>query len=176
MAAGWNPRERKFAMETLLKLALMVVGTVSAAQPGLAQTPKVGTFDRASIVVAFYGSPLWAAELKAKQAEMQQARQANDQKKIDELQRWGRDGQELAHKQLAGEAGIDNILEMMKPMLAAVAAQAHVVSIAPEVPGADKTAATVDVTGLLLDRLQASAKTRQIIEELRKSQKEGSPR
>jgi len=163
-------------MKTLLKLALIVVGIVSAAQPALAQTAKVGTFDRASIVVAFYGSPLWAAELKAKEAEIEQARQANDQKKIDELKRWGRDAQELAHKQLSVEAGIDNILEMMKPMLTAVAAQAHVMTVVPEIPGAKDAAATVDVTGLLLDQLQASAKTRQIIEELRKSQKEGGSR
>jgi hypothetical protein len=39
----------------------------------------------------------------------------------------------------------------------------------PEVPGADKTAATVDVTDLLLDQLQADAQTRQIVDELRKT-------
>ena len=112
---------------------------------------------------------MWAAKLNAALAERDKARAAGDQKRVDELSKWGQDQQELAHKQLAGEAPIDNILEMMKPMLATVAAQARVATIVPEVPGTDKTAATVDVTELLLDQLQADAKTRQIVDELRKT-------
>ena len=154
-------------MKRILRMGL--VAAVVAAQCGVAQTVKVGTFDRPSIVVAFYRSPMWSTVLNEKKTEMQQAKAARDQKKIDELNKWGGDAQELAHKQLAGEAPIDNILEMMKPMFAAVAAQAHVASIVPEVSGADKTAATVDVTDLLLDQLQADAKTRQIVDELRKT-------
>jgi hypothetical protein len=154
-------------MKRILRMGL--VAAVVAAQCGVAQTAKVGTFDRPSIVVAFYRSPMWAAKLKDAMAERDKAKAAGDQKKIDELSKWGQDQQELAHKQLAGEAPIDNILETMKPMLAAVAAQAHVASIVPEVPGADKTAATVDVTDLLLDQLRADAQTRQIVEQLRKT-------
>ena len=155
-------------MKRILRMGLVAV-LVVAVQGGLAQTAKVGTFDRPSIVVAFYRSPMWAAKLNAALAERDKARAAGDQKRVDELSKWGQDQQELAHKQLAGEAPIDNILEMMKPMFAAVAAQAHVASIVPEVSGADKTAATVDVTDLLLDQLQADAKTRQIVDELRKT-------
>jgi hypothetical protein len=154
-------------MKRILWMGL--VAAVVAAQCGMAQTGKVGTFDRPSIVVAFYRSPQWLAVVQEKKTEMQQAKAANDQKKVDELNKWGGDSQELAHRQLAGEAPIDNILEMMKPMLATVEAQAHVASIVAEVPGADKTAATVDVTDLLLDQLQADAQTRQIVDQLRKT-------
>jgi hypothetical protein len=72
---------------------------------------------------------------------------------------------------LAGDATIDNIMETMKPMFAAVEAQAHVAMIVPEGSRIDNTAATVDVTGLLLDQLQASAKTRQNAEQLRSFKK-----
>jgi hypothetical protein len=160
--AGWEA-----GMKRILWMGL--VAAVVAAQCGMAQTGKVGTFDKPSIVVAFYRSPQWLVVVQEKKTEMQQAKAANDQKKVDELNKWGGDSQELAHRQLAGEAPIDNILEMMKPMLATVEAQAKVASIVPEVPGADKTAAMVDVTDLLLDQLQADAQTRQIVDELRKT-------
>ena len=154
-------------MKRILRMGL--VAAVVAAQCGVAQTAKVGTFDRPSIVVAFYRSPMWSAKLKDALAERDKAKAAGDQKRVDELNKWGQDQQDLAHKQLAGEAPVDNILEMMKPMLATVEAQAKVASIVPEVPGADKTAATVDVTDLLLDQLQADAQTRQMVEQLRKT-------
>jgi len=154
-------------MKLILRMGL--VAAVVAAQCGVAQTTKVGTFDRPSIVLAFYRSPMWSAVVQEKKTEMQQAKAANDQKKVDELNKWGGDSQELAHRQLAGEAPIDNILEMMRPMLATVEARAKVTNVVPEVPGADKTAATVDVTDLLLDQLQADAQTRQMVEQLRKT-------
>ncbi len=154
-------------MKLILRMGL--VAAVVAAQCGVAQTTKVGTFDRPSIVLAFYRSPMWSAVVQEKKTEMQQAKAANDQKKVDELNKWGGDSQGLAHRQLAGEAPIDNILEMMRPMLATVEARAKVTNVVPEVPGADKTAATVDVTDLLLDQLQADAQTRQMVEQLRKT-------
>ena len=154
-------------MKLILRMGL--VAAVVAAQCGVAQTTKVGTFDRPSIVLAFYRSPMWSAVVQEKKTEMQQAKAANDQKKVDELNKWGGDSQGLAHRLLAGEAPIDNILEMMRPMLATVEARAKVTNVVPEVPGADKTAATVDVTDLLLDQLQADAQTRQMVEQLRKT-------
>jgi len=161
-------------MKALLKLTLVALAVVVAARASAAQAVKVGTFDKASIVVAFYGSSLWSAELKAKQEELQHAKQSNDKKRIDALNRWGADSQELAHKQLAGEAPIDNILAMLKPLLPAVAARAHVAAIVPKVEWNGNSVEVVDVTGLLLDQLQATPRTRKIVEDLRKSQKPGA--
>jgi len=158
-------------MKTYFSLALAVLLAAIASPPLIAQSVKVGTFDKESIVVAFYNSPLWAAKLKEKEAEMEQAKQANDQKKIAELNQWGGDSQELAHKQLAGKAPITNILEMLQPMLPVVAAQANVVRIVPDSADAGNSVETVDVTGLLLDQLKASTRTRQIVKELRDSHK-----
>jgi hypothetical protein len=153
-----------FAPSLLLVLTLAVSASLVSAQSG-----KVGTFDSQSILIAFYGSPLWAAELKAKSLELEQARRANDRKKIDELQRWGFDSQELAHKQFAGEAPLTNIMEILKPVLASVAARAHVATVRPRLESDKSSVQTVDVTALLLDELEASPRTRQIIQELQKS-------
>jgi hypothetical protein len=135
-------------MKAFFRLTLIALASFVAARAGVAQTVKVGTFDKASIVVAFYGSPLWAAKLKEKHAEM-----------------------ELANKQLAGEAPITKILEMLQPVFPAVAAQSKVVLIVPELAYAGSSVEKVDVTDLLLDQLKASSRTRQIVKELRDSHK-----
>jgi hypothetical protein len=109
---------------------------------------------------------MWSAESKATETEMQQAKAAGNQKKAAELRKRGHAEQNLAHKQLAG-GSIDNILGAMKPMLAAVAAQAQVATIVPHGSRATRNVTTVDVTDLLLGQLQADADTRQTAEFLR---------
>jgi len=163
---GWEVR-----MKRMMRLGLAVV-LVVAVQGGVAQTAKIGTFDRTSIVVAFYGSPMWSEKLKAVQAEQDKAKAAGDRKKVAELNKWGKDQQTLAHKQMAGSTNIDNIMETMKPMFTAVEAQAQVTTIVPEGARIDKSAAKADVTDLLMDQLQANARTRQSALELRNFKKE----
>jgi hypothetical protein len=160
-------------MKAILRMGLVAAALVVVALGyGVAQTAKVGTFDRTSIVVAFYGSPMWSAELKAAQTEQDKAKAAGDQKKVAELNKWGQDQQKLAHKQMMDNTSIDNILETMKPMFAAVETQAQVTAIVPEGAKIDKSATKVDVTDLLMDQLHASARTRQSAEQLRNFKKE----
>jgi hypothetical protein len=157
------------AGRTLLGPALIVLAALVCAVAGRAQTAKVGTFDKASVVVAFYNSPYWSAKINAALAEREKAQAVGDEKKVAELSKWGQDQQELAHRQLAGEAPIDNIMEMLRPALPGIAAKAHVAMIVSEVPWADSSVTIVDVTDLLLDELQASAKTRRTVEQMRQS-------
>lgn len=154
-------------MKTYSRLLLAIMVALVTARPLTAQTTKIGTFDKASVTVAFYRSPLWSTTMRGKMAEMQRAKQAHDQNKVAELEQWGSSSQELAHKQLAGEAPITNILEAMQTMFPGVAARAHVTIIAPDLAYSDSTVEIVDVTSLLLDELKADQKTRQVIEELR---------
>jgi hypothetical protein len=120
------------------------------------------------VVVAFYRSPLWADATKAKVAELDAARKANDAGKVQDLETWGSTHQELAHRQLSGDAPITNILEALSPGLPEIARRAGVKLIAPDLPFADATIETVDVTDLLLDYLKADANTRSIVRDLRK--------
>ena len=128
-----------------------------------AQTVRVGTFHKASIVVAFYRSPLWAETLKAEMAEMA----ANDTKKVQELDAWGNAQQETAHQQLAGEAPITNILEALAPAWPEIAKKARVSMIVADLPYADSSVQSIDVTEMLLDWLKADERTRTIVRGLK---------
>lgn len=145
-------------LATLVIALLMVSGTI-------AQTNRVGTFDRQSIVIAYYRSPQWAATLREKQAELDAAKRANDQQKVHDLEAWGGEEQELASDQLAGTATIDSIIDALQPALVAIEKSAGVANIVP-CPCSELKGPTVDVTPQLLDWLKADAKTRKIIEEL----------
>ena len=151
-----------------MRLFSILAAIALAAGLAGAQTIRVGTFQKASVVVAFYRSSLWAETMKAKLAEMDAAKKANDDAKVTELQSWGSGHQDLAHRQLAGEAPIDNILEALSPGLPEIARQAGVNLIAPDLAFADRTVQTVDVTGLLLDYLKADERTRAIVHDLPK--------
>jgi hypothetical protein len=147
---------------------LAAAGLVAAigCAPAPAQAIRVGTFHKPSVVVAFYSSPMWSETIKAKQAELRQAKAANDTKKAQDLDDWGNAQQELAHRQVTGEAPITNVIEALTPMLPGIAKTARVSLIVPDLPYAGPDVQTVDVTDLLLDALQANEKVRKIAREL----------
>ena len=147
----------------LLDLAVIALIPALAVAQAPAQTVRVGTFHKASLVVAFYRSPLWAETLKAKMAEMA----ANDTKKVQELDAWGNAQQETAHQQLAGEAPITNILEALAPAWPEIAKKARVSMIVADLPYADSSVQSIDVTELLLDWLKADERTRTIVRGLK---------
>ena len=103
---------------------------------------------------------------KAKRAELEAAKTANDTQKAQDLQAWGGAQQELAHRQLEGEAPIANILEALAPQLPDLARKAGVALIAPDLPYTDRSVQTVDMTDILLDCLQADQRTRTIVRNL----------
>jgi|SRR5271157_3477635 len=152
----------------LLNLAAAALIAVLAVAQAPAQTVRVGTFHKQSIVVAFYRSPLWAATLANKKMEMARAKALNDTKKVQELDAWGSAQQEMAHQQLAGEAPITNILEALAPAcLPEIAKKARVAMIVADLPYADSSVEKVDVTEMLLDWLQADERTRTIVRGLK---------
>ena len=134
-----------------------------------AQTVRVGTFDKPSVAVAYYRSPLWAEVLKSQMAAMQSAKRANDTQKIKELEEWGGKRQELAHQQLTGEAPITNILEALAPAFPEIAKRAQVAMVVADWPSSDGSVQTVDVTDFVLDWLKADEATRKIVRDLRKN-------
>ena len=143
---------------------LGLIACLLAAQP-----VRVGTFHKASVAVAYYRSPLWAETLKSQMAAMQAAKRANDTQKVKELEEWGGKRQEIAHRQLTGEAPITNILEALTPAFPEIARQARVAIVVADLPYADASVQTVDVTDSILDWLKADEATRKIVQELRKS-------
>lgn len=138
-----------------------------AAASAIAQTSRIGTFDQQAIVVAFYRSPLWAETLKEKQRAFDNAQKANDSAKMKELNAWGGESQELAEKQLAGEAPITNIIEALQPAFQEIEKTDNLSAVVPA-PAVDSRVQAIDVTDKLLDWLKASQSTRRVIQGLHK--------
>lgn len=150
-------------MKTFCSLFLAVL----AVLPASAQAVRVGTFHKASIVVAYTRSQLKAETvMKPKLAEMQSAKEANDTKKIQELNAWGSAQQEYTHEQLAGERPLTNILEALAPAFPEIARKAGVALIAVDLPFTSPGVETVDVTDHILDWLKSDEATRRIVREL----------
>lgn len=152
-------------MKRLLIALVMTALTVTATHC-IAQ--QVGTFNRQAIVVAYYRSALWTADLQKHEAELSQAKKAKDKAKVKELTAWGEKSQDLAHEQLIGKAPIDNILSALQPGFESIQKVTKVEKIEPA-PAATASAGTLDVTSRLLDWLQADATTRRLIATLPQS-------
>jgi hypothetical protein len=141
----------------LVMTALTVSGTHCIAQ-------QIGTFNRQAIVVAYYRSALWTAEIQTHEGDLAQARKAKDKAKVRELSAWGEQSQELAHEQLIGKAPIDNILMALQPGFAEIQKTTSVTRVEPA--SAANEAGTLDVTSRLLDWLKTDATTRRLIQTL----------
>ena len=132
------------------------------------QTDRIGTFDRKSIVIAFYRSPMYAVTLREHIAVRDSAKRIGDSARVRELEAWGARQQETAHEQLAGDAPIANILDALRPAFDSITKAARLRTIVAA-PFKDARADVVDITPALLDWLQADAKTRDIISHLPRS-------
>jgi len=127
--------------------------------------PVIGTFDRSSIVLAFYRSPLWEAILDDRRFELSAVKAANDTVRAKELEKYGGESQDRAMQQLAGKAPIDNILAVLRPEFKDLAARLKLAGVV-ESAAADSKAASVDVTPLLMDWLRATSETRKMAADL----------
>jgi hypothetical protein len=136
----------------------------SSAPVAAQSIPVVGTFDRTSIVIAFYRSPLWAAILADRRFELNAVKAANDTARAQELEKYGAESQDRAMQQPVGKAPIDNILAVLQPEFRELSSRMKLSAIV-DASAADPKAAAVDVTPLLMDWLKASSETRKMAEE-----------
>jgi hypothetical protein len=125
----------------------------------------VGTFDRSSIVLAYYRSPLWEAILADRRFELKTVKAANDTARATELEKYGGESQDLAMRQLAGKAPIDNIVAVLQPEIKELTARLKLSGVVDS-STADPKAPSVEVTPLLLDWLKATAETRKMAAEM----------
>jgi len=98
---------------------------------------------------------------------MKVAKAANDTAKIEQLDTWGGTQQEMAHKQLMGEAPLTNILDVLTPAFPSIADKAQVSVVASDLLFAGPSVEKVDVTDCFLDWLKADDTTRKMIREMR---------
>lgn len=122
-----------------------VIG-IGAAKGTKVAAIRVGTFDRQQILMAFYQSTAFDKKMKGWQAEAKKAEAAGDEAKVKEIEDKGKALQELAHKQLAGEAPITEILDHLKKDMPKVAKLAGVQMIVEKPIFSDGTVELVDIT------------------------------
>jgi len=127
--------------------------------------PVVGTFDRSSIVLAYYRSPLWEAILADRRFELNTVKAANDSARAKELEKYGAESQDLAMQQLLGKAPIDNILAVLQPEFKDLINRLKLSGVV-DPSTVDPQASSVDVTPLLLDWLKATSETRKMAAEM----------
>jgi hypothetical protein len=149
----------------LSALPLVLYAQAPTAPADSQPTQVIGTFDRSSIVLAYYRSPLWSAILADRRFELKTVKAANDTARAKELEKYGGESQELAMKQLDGKAPIDNILAVLQPEFTELASKMKLSAIV-ESPAPGVKVATVDVTSLLMDWLKATSETRKMAVEL----------
>jgi hypothetical protein len=146
---------QRIASSPVARVRLLLAGVFLAA--GCATAPerapqRVATFERTPVIVAFYQGAQHAASLQQLRAEHAEAKARGDLAAVEACERRGAQSQELAHRQLAGEAPLDNVLAVLAPQLAEVAAAVGATAVAErgaEPPGAT----TVDVTARLVSLL-----------------------
>ncbi len=127
---------------------------------------RVGVYDTRSVALAFFRSEKNLASIKKFQQDGQSAMKAGDTNKVAEMKKLGREGQDRIHRQVFGDAPIDNIMEQLKEYLPEIQKQAKVKKIVPK-GQAEASAEIVDVTSLLVEKCQPTAETLKMIQEMK---------
>ena len=151
-----------------LVLGLALAGPVVSAAPAPAAV-RIGTFDSRAVALAYYRSPDVMKELMGMRAEMQKAKEAGDQKKVEELQARGPAMQMLMHQQGFSNGSIGNIMPSIADRLPGIAKAAGVVAIVSSwelchsAPGVE----LVDVTPQLVALFAPDAQTTKILDSMK---------
>jgi hypothetical protein len=141
MIAGMN----SCRTPTILALVLLAACAGSAA-PAPA---TVATFEREPVLIAYYHSTYVDAFMRKLVAERDAARARGDAAAVAECERRGEQSQEVAHRQMAGTASLDNVMEVLAPHFPEVA-QAVGAGTVVERGHEPAGAVTVDVTERLV--------------------------
>ena len=149
-----------------LGMMVCVLGTFSCS--ALADEPaagasgardRVGVYDSRAIAVAFVGSPAYKATDGKKMAEMMaehsKAKAEGNQKRVAELEAWGKAQQALLHKQGFSTAPVDDILTHIQDQMPEIAKAA---GVGPIVSKWDKVALSKYPSAELVDVTMELAK------------------
>jgi hypothetical protein len=151
-----------------LALAASPAGPVVSAAPAPAAV-RVGTFDSRAVALAYYRSPSVMKELTGMRAELEKAKAAGDEKKVEDLQARGPAMQMLMHQQVFSNGSIGNITAAMASRLPDIAMAANVVAIVScwEVPHTAANVELVDVTPQVVALFAPDAQTAKILESMK---------
>ncbi len=119
---------------------------------------RVGTFRRVDVLKAYYGSTIHHRQLESLRKEAEEAAKSGDMDRVAKVRSRGLALQELAHRQLMGEAPLTNILDQIKNDLPTIAAKAGVAKIVEQPADQAADAESVDVTDLVVKLFEPAEK------------------
>jgi hypothetical protein len=130
---------------------------------------RVGVYDSRALAVAWVHSDLHEQELRALHEEHAQAKASGDRERVQDLEARGQAMQEAAHRQVFGNAPVEDVLEIMKDALPGIARDAGVDVIVRtwDVTWQDPAAQVVDITDRMVDWFHPDAKALKIISQIR---------
>ena len=136
------------------------------------QTIRIGTYDSRAVAVAYVRSDMSALKLKDLFRERSEAEARGDTKRVNELNKLGESMQIRRHLQGFSNAPVDDILELVKGDLPAVAQQHDVAVITSSVGFHSQGVELIDVTDSLVALFEPDAQTLKMIKALRKHEPE----
>lgn len=168
-------KQRMNARRCLLLAMLLVPGLVLCAC-GTAQSAKVriGVYDSRAVAIAWVGTKPFNEWMGSLQAEWQKAKDAGDQKRVEELEVEAEARQQLMHMQAFSTAPVDDILAYIEDSLPEIKQNAGVTMLISkwdeESLAKYPSAELVDVTMMLVDAFQPSEGQRKSAIEIQESE------
>ena len=141
--------------------------TFAAGQQATPTKVRIGTYDNRSIAVAYAASSL--NPVREKMAELDAAKKAGDEKKIKELEAWGRDHQRMLHFQGFARVPVGDLLAPVKDQVAQIAAEEKVFAIVMDFDYRAFDVEAVDVTEKLVELYKPTNKTREMARKVREA-------
>ena len=161
-------------MKMILSLMYVVLVAAGCANCNLnSDEPKerVGVYDSRAVAVAYVRSEQFDKVMKAKMAEMEEAKTTGDTQKVEELEAWGTAQQAEVHRQGFGSAPVDNILEQIKDKLAEITEETDVIALVSKWDRKTlkdyKCADQIDVTDMIAALFGPDEKTLKTIEQMK---------
>jgi hypothetical protein len=140
-------------------LSCLYVSPIEHPSPPTKTAPaaalRVGVIDREKLLVAYYHSEVHEKLLASLQADLKRAKDKGDTDAVKQIEARGEALQDLAHRQLAGEATLANVMEPLRAFFPEVAKSAGVALIIEAPLYRDGTVEIVDVTPKLVEKLPA---------------------
>jgi hypothetical protein len=155
---------RKSLITTLALAAVCFPGAASAQAP-----LRIGVFDSRAVALAWARSPEVSTYFSQLRADYEQARQANDAKRMKELDQEAQWQQIRLHQMGFSTGPVGAVLEKVKDKLPGIARQERVVMIVSrwELPYADPAIEQVDVTLALVKLFNPDEQTLKMIGEMK---------
>jgi hypothetical protein len=158
-----------------IRLAIAVVAGLFPAVAGIAAAPttqssklRIGVYDSRAVAIAYVRSGAMETALKDLKAQRDEAKKKGDEKRVQEIEAQGANGQTLRHLQGFSNAPVDDILSQIKDKLPGIAKDASVDVIVARMDYQTDNVEPIDVTDRIVALFNPDEKTSKIISELRK--------